>query len=171
MSLSNTAFYLLLENLLFLGAATTFLVVVGWAWRHLEPFKLPDPLPEWFSIWFLTVQIVGILPPLGVLLWGAWAGHDRVLIVFLAYFAMLGLQILSEVLTLKKFQTVVWVMVPYLYLPYRIWQLYEGFNLLLPETDLMWVRNLLLIEIILWTLNYVLDLSQLPRLLRWKAQG
>ena len=65
---------------------------------------------------------------------------------------------------------VVWVMVPYLYLPYSIWQLYEGLTLLSPEPELIWVRNLLIIEVVLWTLNYALDLSQLPRLLRWEVQ-
>lgn len=80
---------------------------------------------------------------------------------------MLGLQILFEILTLRQFHTVVWVMVPYLYLPYRIWQLYEGLSLLSLENELMWVRTLLLVEIVLWTLNYALDVSQLPRLLRW----
>ena len=89
----------------------------------------------------------------------------------IAYFLMLGLQILSEILTLRQFHTVVWVMVPYLYLPYRIWQLYEGLSLLSPENELMWVRNLLLVEIVLWTLNYALDVSQLPRLLRWEIDS
>lgn len=36
-----------------------------------------------------------------------------------------------------------------------------------PINELMWIRNLLLFEIVLWIANYVLDLSQLPRLLRW----
>lgn len=49
-------------------------------------------------------------------------------------------------------------MVPYLYLPYRIWQLFEGLTLLSPD-NLIWVKNLLLAQIVLWTLNYALDLS------------
>lgn len=59
-------------------------------------------------------------------------------------------------------------MVPYLYLPYRIWQLYEGWILLGSAGELMWVKNLLLVEIVLWTVNYALDVAQLPRLLRWE---
>ncbi len=42
--------------------------------------------------------------------------------------------------------------------------------LLGPEAELMWVQNLLIAEIILWSVNYGLDLSQLPRLLRWERQ-
>jgi hypothetical protein len=83
---------------------------------------------------------------------------------------MLGLQILSEILTLRQYHSVVWVMVPYLYLPYRIWQLYEGLTLLSPESELMWVRHLLIVEIVLWIANYALDVAQLPRLLRWEVQ-
>lgn len=167
----NTNLYLLLENLLFLVLATSFIVIVGWAWRHSKPFSLPEPLPEWFKVWFGTVQVVGVLLPLlAMLVWGLWWGYSSVLTVLAWYFVMLGLQILSEILTLRQFHSVVWVMVPYLYLPYRIWQLYEGLTLISPEPELIWIRNLLIVEIVLWTLNYALDLSQLPRLLRWEVQ-
>lgn len=167
----NTNLYLFLENLLFLVIATSFIVIVGWAWRHSKPFSLPEPLPAWFKIWFGTVQVVGIVLPLMVmLLWGVWWGYSSVLTVLIWYFVMLGLQILSEILTLRQFHSVVWVMVPYLYLPYRIWQLYEGLTLLSPESELMWVRNLLIVEIVLWIANYALDVTQLPRLLRWEVR-
>jgi hypothetical protein len=139
----NTNLYLLLENLLFLVLATSFIVIVGWAWRHSKPFSLPEPLPEWFKVWFGTVQVVGVLLPLlAMLVWGVWWGYSSVLTVLSWYFVMLGLQILSEILTLRQFHSVVWVMVPYLYLPYRIWQLYEGLTLLSPEPELIWIRNL-----------------------------
>ncbi len=169
MTFSNTAVYLLVENLLFFAIATSFFVIVGWGWRHAKPYNLPEPLPGWFSIWFGTVQVVGGLIPLIVMcLWGFWWGDSSVLTVLIPYFVMLGLQILSESLSLRQFHSVVFVMVPYLYLPYRIWQLYEGFSLLNPASELIWVRNLLLVEIVLWALNYALDLAQLPRLLRWE---
>ncbi len=167
----NTNLYLFLENLIFLVVATSFFVIVGWAWRYSKPFSLPEPLPAWFKVWFGTVQLVGgLLPMVAMLLWGVWWGYRSVLTVLVWYFVMLGLQILSEILTLRQFHSVVWVMVPYLYLPYRIWQLYEGLTLLTPESDLMWVRNLLIVEIVLWSLNYALDLSQLPRLFQWEVQ-
>ena len=167
----NTNLYLFLENLLFLVIATSFIVIVGWAWRHSKPFSLPEPLPAWFKIWFGTVQVVGIvLPLLAMLLWGVWWGYSSVLTVLIWYFVMLGLQILSEILTLRQYHSVVWVMVPYLYLPYRIWQLYEGLTLLSPESELMWVRHLLIVEIVLWIANYALDVTQLPRLLRWEVR-
>ncbi len=139
----NTNLYLLLENLLFLVLVTSFIVIVGWGWRHSKPFSLPEPLPEWFKVWFGTVQVVGVLLPLlAMLVWGVWWGYSSVLTVLSWYFVMLGLQILSEILTLRQFHSVVWVMVPYLYLPYRIWQLYEGLTLLSPEPELIWIRNL-----------------------------
>ncbi len=166
---SSTNLNLLIENLTFLFVATAFLVIVGWAWRHLKPFDLPQPLPGWFRVWFLTVQLMGGVFPLVAML--VWRDYSSVLILFLAYFAMLGLQVLSEIVALRWFQSVVWVMVPYLYLPYRIWQLYEGLMLLRPESNLIWIQYLLILEIVLWTLNYGLDLAQLPRLFRWEAKG
>jgi hypothetical protein len=61
-------------------------------------------------------------------------------------------------------------MVPYLYVPYRVWQLYEGWTLLTPESEPIGFETLLLVEIVLWIGNYALDLAQLPRLLRWETK-
>jgi hypothetical protein len=167
----NSNLYLLLENLLFFLAATFFLGVVGWAWKDLKPFELPRPLPGWFNLWFGTVQVLGgVLPLLALLLWGLWWGYSSVLTVLVPYLVMLGLQVFSEIVTLRQFQSVVWVMIPYLYVPYRVWQLYEGLTFLSPENELIWVRILLLVNIVVWIANYALDLAQLPRLFRWEAQ-
>lgn len=78
------------EDLLFVVAATLFLAVVGWAWRRAKPYELPHPLPSWFKIWFLTVQIVGGFVPLILLFWGVWQGSDRVLVVLGSYFDYAG---------------------------------------------------------------------------------
>lgn len=155
------------ENLLFFVVTTTFFVLVGWAWRNAKPYDLPHPLPDWFKVWFLTVQIGGGGLPLLALIWSVWRGYSSVVTILVSYFVMLGLQVLSESVSLRQFRSVVFVMVPYLYLPYRIWQLYQGVLLVSTTGELIWLRNLLLFEIGLWTLNYALDLSQLPRLFRW----
>ncbi|WP_211173538.1 hypothetical protein [Brasilonema bromeliae] len=171
MTSSNINLYLFIENFVFLIISTFFCVVVGWAWRNSKPFSLPEPLPGWFKIWFGTVQVIGLIVPLVVILvWGVWFGDNRILTVLVPYLVMLGLQILAEILTLRQFHTVVWVMVPYLYLPYRFWQLYEGWKFLSAETDLTWVRNLLVVQVVLWVVNYALDVTQLPRLLRWEVK-
>ncbi|NJL82768.1 MAG: hypothetical protein HC890_07110 [Chloroflexaceae bacterium] len=163
--------HLWLENLTFLAIATAFLVIVGWAWRRTKPFTLPHPLPGWFKIWFASVQIGGgLLPLLALIWWGGWQGYSLVSLILIPYLLMLGLQILSEIMTLR-WQTVVWVMVPYLYLPYRFWQLYEGWQWLAPIPELAGVRYLLLGNLILWIANYCLDLAQLPRLLRWEPNS
>ncbi|MBW4568979.1 MAG: hypothetical protein KME31_13435 [Tolypothrix carrinoi HA7290-LM1] len=173
-----TSFDIFLEDFIFLVLSTCFFVFVGWTWRHLKPMSIPEPLPGWFKIWFGTVQVLGGLLPLVVmLLWGVvWGSdtygtlRDRTLTVLVSYYLMLGLQILFESLTLRQYKSVVWVMVPYLYLPYRIWQLYEGLIFLGSESQLMWVRYFLILQIIVWTVNYALDVSQLPRLFRWAVQ-
>jgi hypothetical protein len=69
----------------------------------------------------------------------------------------------------QRFHSCVWVMIPCLYLPYRIWQLYQGLTLLNPLPELIWVQKLLILETILWIFNYGVHLSQLPKLLRWEA--
>lgn len=153
------------ENFLFFAIATAFFVLVGWAWRNAKPYNLPQPLPDWFKVWFLTVQIGGGGLPLLALIWGIWQGYASVVTILISYFVMLGLQILSESVSLRRFRSVVFVMVPYLYLPYRIWQLYQGMMLLSLADELF--RSLLQVELVLWTLSYALNLSQLPRLLHW----
>ncbi len=169
MTALNINLRLFLENLLFFFSVTSFLIVVGWAWKHAKPYRIPEPLPKWFKLWFSTVQILGVfLPLLVMVLWGVLWGYTSVLTVIAWYFVMLGLQILSESISVKLFNSVIWVMVPYLYVPYRIWQMYEGLTLLGSANQLWWVQNLLILEIILWTGNYALNVSQLPRLLGWE---
>jgi hypothetical protein len=169
---SSTALNIFLENLLFLVVSTAFLVYMGRGWENSKPFTLPKPLPAWFSAWVIIVQVVGIaLPLVAMILWGVWWSHPTVLQVFLSYFLMLGLQIAFEIVTLRRFQSCVWVMVPYLYLPYRFWQLYTGLQILSYESDIVWVQRLLIAEIVLWTVNYVIDVSQIPVLLRWGVQS
>ncbi|GAA6622238.1 hypothetical protein [Scytonema sp. NUACC26] len=163
-------FNIVLENSLFFALATSFFILIGWAWRNAKPYDLPKPLPGWFRIWFLTMQIGGIILPLVGLVWVIWQGYFNAAIVLVSYFVMLVLQILSESLSLRWFHSFVFVMIPYLYLPYRVWQLYQGLMLLNSVSELEWIRNLLLIEIVLWTGNYALDLSQLPRLVRWEVR-
>lgn len=158
------------ENLLFGVAATAFFVLVGWAWRKAEPYDLPQPLPAWFRIWFLTVQIGGGLLPIAALAWSLWQGYLNVVAILASYFFILVVQILSESVSLRQFHSVVFVMVPYLYLPYRVWQLFEGLAILNSVDELGWIRNLLLFEIVLWTVNYALDLAQLPRLFHWQIK-
>ncbi|MBD2099430.1 hypothetical protein [Leptolyngbya sp. FACHB-261] len=161
---------LLYENILFVVTATLFLVVVGWTWRNAKPYDLPQPLPDWFKVWFLTMQIGGIGLPLVGLVWSIWQGYSSVALVLVSYFVLLVLQILCESLSLRQFRSVVFVMVPYIYLPYRVWQLYEGLTWLNLGDELPWIQNLLLLEIVLWTGNYALDVTQLPRLLHWEVK-
>ena len=164
----NLELHFLFENSLFLTLATAYLAITAWSWREVSAYKLPQPLPGWFKYWFGSVQILGILPPLGALIWGIWQGESLVWQIFASYFVMLGFQILSEFVTLRKISSVVWVMVPYLYLPYRFWQLGEGLNLISEQANLVWVKLVLIVELVVWIINFLLDLAQLPRLFQWK---
>ncbi|MBD1921584.1 hypothetical protein H6F77_10825 [Microcoleus sp. FACHB-831] len=159
-----------IENLLFLGSTSSFLLFTGWVWRKAKPFSIPKPLPSWFYVWFYIVLIGGIvLPLLALILWGVWWSHPSVLQALIPYFAMLGLQILAESVTLNRFHSCVWVMIPCLYVPYRIWQLHTALTLVSLDSELIWVQRLLLAEIILWIFNYGVHLSQIPRLLGWEV--
>jgi hypothetical protein len=171
MAFSPTILHLFWENFIFLILSTSFLVFVGWVWRYSKPFTLPQPLPTWFKGWLFLVLALGVvLPLITLILWGLCWGKTSVVLVLVPYFLMLGFQILSESVTLNQFRSCVWVMIPCIYLPYRIWQLYSGITLLSGESDLILIQNLLLLEIGLWIFNYGVHLSQLPRLLRWEQE-
>ena len=171
MTFSQTQLNLLWENLIVFVLVTSFLIVVGWVWRESKPFNLPQPLPSWFKAWFFIVLVMGVvLPLIALVVWGVWWGKTSVVVAIAPYFLMLAFQILSESVTLNQFHSCVWVMIPCLYLPYRIWQLHTGLMLLSGESELILVQNLLRLEIGLWIFNYGVHLSQLPRLLRWGIQ-
>ncbi|MDZ8188051.1 MAG: hypothetical protein RMX96_24760 [Nostoc sp. ChiSLP02] len=171
MNLLNINLYLFLENLIFFVIATLFILVVSWGWKNTKVYTLPLPFPDWYKIWFGSIQVLGIVLPLIVmLLWGVWWGDRTVLTVLGWYSIVLVLQIISETLALRKLQNVVWVMVPYIYLPYRFWQLYESLTILGSQTKLLWVRYLLIFLLVLWIINYLIDVSQLPRLFRWEIE-
>lgn len=157
-----------IENLLFVTIATAFFAYIGWLWRSAKSFSIPQPLPHWFQIWLAVVLAVGIVLPLVALLyWGVWRGDVSVLAVLISYLTMLGLQILTESVTLNRFRSCIWVTIPCVYLPYRIWQLYRG----LAIVDNSQIQLLLSLEIALWIFNYGVHLSQLPRLLAWPNQA
>ncbi|PIG94168.1 hypothetical protein [Gloeocapsopsis sp. IPPAS B-1203] len=159
---------LIVENLLFFTLATSFLIFAGWLWRHAKPFSLPQPLPNWFQAWLTIVIGLGVLLPLVTMLWAASQGDRIVVLVLISYFVMLCLQILSESLTVNRFQSCVWVTIPCLYLPYRLWQLYSGLILINRENG-SWIQGILIFEMVLWTFNYGVHLSQIPWLLRWES--
>jgi hypothetical protein len=170
MNFSNIDIYLLTENLTFVFAASILTSILIWRWRNAKPYAPPQPFPTWSKIWFASVQILGIFPPLiGLALCGLVWGNQSGLLVLFWYFFNLAMQILWESLTLRKYKTVVWIIVPYIYLPYRLWQSYESLGFLNDEPGMLWVRSILILEIVVWLVNYILDMSQLPRLFRWEV--
>ncbi len=172
MTTLNPYLRLVWENLIFLTFAVSFFAAAGYAWRNSKPFEIPKPLPSWFQTWLSVVLVVGIMfPVVATAIWGVWQRNLVVVIVFASYLIMLGLQIVIEIIMSKRFQSPIWVTVPCLFLTYRFWQLYEGITLVSPDANLIWVKYLLILELILWIFNYGVHLSQLPRLLQWSEES
>jgi hypothetical protein len=169
--MNSVSINLLIENLGFWAIATSLLLVGGWMWRNSKPFNIPQPLPAWFPFWLRTVLVVGIiLPLLALVWWGIIESSQGVLQALIPYFIMLFLQIISEIVTLRRFHSCIWIAIPCLYLPYRLWQLHQGLNLISNDSKTVWMQWLLIIEMVLWIFNYGVHLSQIPRLLQWDKQ-
>jgi len=58
-------------------------------------------------------------------------------------------------------------MIPYVYLPYRFWQIYIGLQIIEPQ--LTFARYVLIINLITWIISYLINLAQLPRLFHWQG--
>lgn len=166
---SPTALTLLIETLLFLVVATTVLTVGVLRYPNPRPFPGPvTPWPRWFQIWFKVIWLVGFAIPIVVLVgWGVIGGETIVLLALGPYFVTFIIQIVSEQVVWKKYKSPMWVAVPCLYLPWRVWQSVRGLETIEPRPDLVFVEYSLWALLILWIINIGVHYTGIPNSMRW----
>ncbi len=164
-----TASVLLLENLMFFAIASVILIVGIKRYPNARPFPGPvTPWPAWFKVWFKVIWVVGFLLPIIALVgWGLIAGETITLLALAPYFIMFFLQIGSEQYIWKKHQSPIWVIVPCLYLPWRVWQCVRGLETIEPRADLFFVEYTLWALLILWIINVGVHYTGIPASMRW----
>jgi hypothetical protein len=161
---------LVIENIAFLAIASAILVVGVVRYRGTAPFPGPvTPWPMWFQTWFRVIWIAGFLLPLGSLVYFGFIGADPAVILALApYFIMFVAQIATEQYVWKAHASPIWVAVPALYLPWRLWQVVRGFQVMEPYPQNAFVIYTLWVLFILWVINIGVHYTGIPASMRYR---
>lgn len=154
----NLGFFTLASLYIFIGAKRA----VGTA-----VFPGPRPPEPWFKLWLIVIWIVGlVLPIVTLVMVGLWQGKGAVTLGIGAYLIGVFAQIASEVFVWKRWKSPIWVIVPCLYLTWRVWQCVWGLQLLAGQGPVLaevtyWAL------LVLWVINIGVHFTNIPMTLRW----
>lgn len=156
-----------LLNLVFLAVAAAILAWAQWRTRPGPRFPGPRPVGPLFKAWLVVIWLVGMVLPLAALgidgFAGGAAGTRTVLGWYLATFVA---QLAFEIFAWKRWRSPVWVIVPCLFLPWRLFQVALGIMWLDGPALTLWTLWALLV---LWVINVGVHYSNIPNTLRWDA--
>jgi hypothetical protein len=161
---------IIVQELVFFALACTALV---WAqWRLPKPsasFPGPRPVGPIFKVWLVVIWVVGLLLPLVALVVDGWlGGRTDTRLALVPYFVMFFAQVGSELFVWKRWRSPVWVIVPCLYLPWRLYQVARGMEGLEdPAASLTLVTLSALF--VLWVINIGVHYTNIPATLRWDS--
>lgn len=157
------------ENLVFFVIASIILAVGVLRYRGTAPFPGPvKPWPAWFQVWFRVIWIAGFLLPIATLIYfGFIPGDQAVILTLVPYFVMFFVQIGSEQLLWQKYKSPIWVAVPALYLPWRVWQVVRGFETMEAYPHQTFVIYTLWVLFILWIINVGVHYTGIPASMRY----
>lgn len=157
------------ENAVFFVIASAILAVGYLRYRGTAAFPGPvRPWPMWFQIWFRVIWIVGFILPIGTIIaFGFIPGDTAVILALAPYFVMFFVQIASEQYVWQVHKSPIWVAVPCLYLPWRLWQITRGFQVMEPYPHLTIVTYTLWALFILWIINIGVHFTGIPMSMRY----
>ncbi len=154
--------------------AIVFIAFCGlllWAkWRTQGDAKFPGPAPvgSVFKKWFVVIWLVGGVLPLAAIIWdGLVQGQHLVWLALGPYFLMFIAQIATELFVWRRWQSPVWVIVPCLYLPWRLYQIVVAHELIIDYQPLLTALTLDAL-FVLWAINIGVHFTNIPNTLRWK---
>ncbi|QMW24125.1 hypothetical protein [Sandaracinobacteroides saxicola] len=160
----------------FLLANGAFLLAVvlclGWAQWRTRPgpaFPGPRPVGRLFKAWLVVIWGVGLLLPLVALVIDGFMGEMRPVRLALGwYLLMFVVQVGCELFVWKRWRSPVWVLVPCLFLPWRLFQVGMGFYAVQGLEAPLTVATLWGLAG-LWIVNIGVHYSNIPNTLRWDA--
>lgn len=154
-----------LANLGFFAVACTVLAWAQWRTNPGPPFPGPRPTGAAFKAWLMVIWLVGFMLPLAALLIdGVLGGHRPVRIALGFYLLMFFVQVATEIFIWKRFRSPVWVVVPCLYLPWRLFQCWMGLQAVdgpPVSVGTLWAL------MALWIVNIGVHFSNIPNTMRW----
>ncbi len=153
-----------------LGFFVLACAVLAWAqWRLPKPsapFPGPRPVGRVFKVWLIVIWVVGLLLPLVALVVDGVIGASTATLMALApYMLMFFAQVASELFCWKRWGSPVWVLVPCLYLPWRLYQSYRGL-VIAEDAPALTVATLYAL-FVLWVINIGVHYTNIPATLRW----
>lgn len=160
-----------LQNIAFIVFAMSILLWGQARVRHAPPWPGPRPVGRVFRGWLLVIWLVGFaLPVLAIIVDGALGGHGAVWLALLPYLLMFIVQIAFELFVWKRWRSVVWVLVPCLFLPWRCFQVYVGLATVWPLEGLVLTKLTLVALLVLWLINIGVHYTGIALNLRWDLQ-
>jgi hypothetical protein len=158
------------ESVLFANAAFFAFVcaVLVWAQWRTEPgprFPGPQPVGPVFKVWLVVIWLVGLLLPL-VALALEWSAPVR--LALLPYLAMFVAQVATELFVWKRWRSPVWVLVPCLYLPWRLFQ--SGWGWVAIDPAAFPLTSFTCAALFgLWLINIGVHYTNIVNTLRWSS--
>ena len=160
-----------LQNIAFIVFAMSILLWGQARVRHAPPWPGPRPVGRVFRGWLLVIWLVGFaLPVLAIIVDSALGGHGAVWLALLPYLLMFIVQIAFELFVWKRWRSVVWVLVPCLFLPWRCFQVYVGLATVWPMEGLVLTKLTLVALLVLWLINIGVHYTGIALNLRWDLQ-
>lgn len=156
-----------LANLAFLLLAAACLGWARWRTRAGPEFPGPCPVGPVFKGWLLVIWGVGLLLPLAALVYdGAIRGQPAAALALLPYLLLFVAQVMFEMLAWKGWRSPVWVIVPCLFLPWRLFQIWTGFAIV-AGADVPMTLVTLYGLMLLWIINIGVHFTNIPNTMRW----
>ncbi|WP_416906769.1 MAG: hypothetical protein ACMVO5_06770 [Polymorphobacter sp.] len=158
--------HILWSNAGFLALAAAAMAWAAWRTRPGPAFPGPRPVGPIFKAWLLIIWGVGLLLPLAALALEGRAPATRW--ALLPYLAMFVLQVVFELIAWKRLRSPIWVIVPCLFLPWRLFQVWQGMALA-PHAPLTALTLDALF--VLWVINIGVHYTNIPNTMRWDAHA
>ena len=154
-----------LANCAFFAFACLTLVWAQWRTEAGPQFPGPQPVGPVFKVWLVVIWVVGLILPIVALVL-EWGAPTRLALV--QYLLMFVAQVGTELFVWKRWRSPVWVLVPCLYLPWRLFQ--SGWGIASVDgTALPWTALTLYALFVLWLINIGVHYTNIVNTLRWAS--
>lgn len=157
----------LLQNAVFFAIASLYVWIGARRTLGTAPFPGPRPPPNWFKVWLVVIWLVGMVLPLVTLVTvGVLGGNTAVAVGLGAYLVMFIMQVATEIFVWKRWRSPIWVIVPCLYLSWRLWQCVWGMGLEGVQDSTLALGTWIAL-FVLWVINVGVHFTNIPLTLRW----